>query len=712
VDLLRDPDQQVRHEAALGLASSGPQPGAPLPALLEALRHPEAPVRAWACGSLAEVGPAASETAPLLLAALQDAEASVRSLAAYALGRLGPRVAPALAQSLQHVDPRVRAGVARALGIIGTGAQHTLPALQAALRDEHADVALAAATAVARIAETLQLAEDPSALAALEPLAHAVAALPQDHPARQPVLAKVHAAIHALQTMERARSLAYWLQRPWIPWLAGLALYVAGCASVWLALLWLRPLAILHANQALARLPLFRLPGPLNGVEFSLRGLVLARWFQAHPRVLDAWVEQHAEAVRAHLLTRRIMADRSVHVAAPVLLDGAAIDQLTPCLVRPIFERRRSCLLISGEGGAGKTALACQLARWALADAPGERLTPHRMLPVVIDEELGRASETGPTHAPLLDAIRGQLQACCADSAVLSQEFLESLLRSRRVVAIVDRLSEIGSAGRDRIRPGQPDFPVHALIVTSRLEETLDGVPRSVLQPSPLAGTGIARFLDEYLEQREQRSRFTAADVFEACRHLSEFAGPVGIPLLLAKLYAEQLIRQRTSDVPATDIDLFVAYLNELNRSVGRESRRADFEVQRDIETLAWECVRPTLAVAPLSVEAALSALGGAEAASRLAYLQDTLQVLRATEPARDQLVYRLDALAETFAALHVVNRSRADASSWRAILDQATHSASQGFLRAVRDCCLARGLKGDASALDALVRRAASKWF
>ena len=47
----------------------------------------------------------------------------------------------------------------------------------------------------------------------------------------------------------------------------------------------------------------------------------------------------------------------------------------------------RGCLLIWGEGGAGKTTLACQLGLWSLAVDPSQRPCDHLMLPVLIEHE-------------------------------------------------------------------------------------------------------------------------------------------------------------------------------------------------------------------------------------------------------------------------------------------------------------------------------------
>ena len=56
---------------------------------------------------------------------------------------------------------------------------------------------------------------------------------------------------------------------------------------------------------------------------------------------------------------------------------------------QPIFDKKKVTLLIVGEGGAGKTSLACQMATWAMAEEPEQRLCKtHQMLPVLIEANL------------------------------------------------------------------------------------------------------------------------------------------------------------------------------------------------------------------------------------------------------------------------------------------------------------------------------------
>ncbi|WP_315790313.1 hypothetical protein [Fischerella sp. JS2] len=50
---------------------------------------------------------------------------------------------------------------------------------------------------------------------------------------------------------------------------------------------------------------------------------------------------------------------RATYVPIPVILDGNTVPQLTGENLHPTFAKKRSCLVICGEGGVGKTSLAC-----------------------------------------------------------------------------------------------------------------------------------------------------------------------------------------------------------------------------------------------------------------------------------------------------------------------------------------------------------------
>ena len=269
-------------------------------------------------------------------------------------------------------------------------------------------------------------------------------------------------------------------------WSAVIAGYL-GLLLCWLIFYRIRPLWLYRINEALKPYTDFALPKELGGIKIPLRYVLLVGFFHYSRRVLDAWVTQHLTTAREEFQRKTTVSDRAVHIPVPVSLDGHEISHLTVEHVRPTFNQSRACLLIWGEGGVGKTSLACQVARWAMADMPSERLcAQHPMLPVLIEQALELKDKEHP-H-PFTDALRGELRALTHEEDPIPEEFLLQLLQRRRVLVIVDHFSEMPDATRQEIRPGQPEFPANALVVTSRLEERLGGVSPTTVKPLRIQG--------------------------------------------------------------------------------------------------------------------------------------------------------------------------------------------------------------------------------
>jgi hypothetical protein len=70
----------------------------------------------------------------------------------------------------------------------------------------------------------------------------------------------------------------------------------------------------------------------------------------------------------------------------------------------------------------------------------------------------------------------------------------------------------------------------------------LGKVTKTTLKPLRIEGNRLSSFMEAYLTQRGKRDRFTHTEFFDACSRLSTMVGTRNITVLLAKLYAEQLI--------------------------------------------------------------------------------------------------------------------------------------------------------------------------
>jgi HEAT repeat protein len=724
---LTTPDREIRLATINSLGKFGSDATAAVPMLAQALEDPDPAIRTATATTLRLIGKDASQAVPQLIRSLHHPDRNTRSLSAQALGLIGDQAAvSALTEALKDPSSDVKGQSAAALGRIGLEARSALPELVKLLNDENQTVRLNIAFAIGEIAGELQ--DKAATLSASEintvytTLESALPVLvdPQAQP-NEAVVVTVRRSLSVLKNEKDSRlfeRLFEWTQAN--PAFAGILLYMLSMPSLWFAVLLIRPLWLLKINNGLQPYTDFEVPSPLGGsIKIPIRFVLFVGWFHYHPRVLDAWVTRQIDVAREAFAHKSTVSDRKVYIPIPVVMDGSTVAELASQDLHTTFWDGRQCLLIWGEGGIGKTSLACHLAKWAMADNRQQRLSRHRMLPVLIEQELD--FKLGNDKDPFREAIRGQLQALIDAAEPISDEFLEKLLRQRRILVIVDRLSELSEDTRQQIRPGHPDFPANALIVTSRVEETLDEVPKTTVKPLRIEGNRLSSFLEAYLMQRGKRELFTDPEYFDACSQLSKMVGHRNITVLLAKLYAEQMIAKKDGSedsLPDNIPDLMLSYLNELNRDVTEEEPN-NLTVHGDAKIIAWECLKHYYRPAPAKREAILEALQAQTGADeeavkpRLKHLEKRLRIVQAIGPAQDQICFALDPLAECLAALHLVELYGNNQDLWDDWLIQAdampgAPESIQGFLLAMRDCCLTRSAEIDVpdSVLEALGQR------
>jgi hypothetical protein len=119
------------------------------------------------------------------------------------------------------------------------------------------------------------------------------------------------------------------------------------------------------------------------------------------------------------------------------------------------------------------------------------------MIPVFLEENFAHTLEKDTS--PFIQSVREKLQVL--DLEPPPEEMIAQLLRRKRLLVIIDGLSELDEETRANIRPANPDFPAHALLVTSRKEETMGGIRRTMIRTiSALAAEEVAEAeaLDNY----------------------------------------------------------------------------------------------------------------------------------------------------------------------------------------------------------------------
>ncbi|MGH7468574.1 MAG: hypothetical protein ACRENP_11490 [Longimicrobiales bacterium] len=487
------------------------------------------------------------------------------------------------------------------------------------------------------------------------------------------------------------------------PLVSALLGYIAFMLMLRVVLLRVWPLGLLRLNEFLHRVTdnsagkdLGAWAAPIVALLGLTRWLSIIGLLKHPPRALDAWVAARLPAARERFERLPTVSRRDVYVTLPMVVDGALIMDPSARSFHAQFRRGPTRLLIQGEGGAGKTSLACQLGRWGMRGS-ADGLCTHALLPVLIEQDL----EAGDNS--FFRAIRGRLQDLIGEAEPLFEQLTEQLLRNRRVLVIVDGLSERSGSTRDLVQPTDPRFAAAALVVTSRRAESLAGAIVTRIEPVRVRGDRLSSFMEAYLQQLGARSLFSDIEYFDACRRLSVIVGQRDTTVLLAKLYAELLVARKNqgadsrTELPTNVPDLMFAYLNRLNRDRGPLDPD-DLAVHDAIRIIAWESVQKTYQPGAARRSLVLRALAD-DGEQLLHYMENRLAIVQRTGQAQDWLRLTLDPLAEYLAADYLVRECGTDPTRWQIWLEEFEARMKEigsehitGFANAMRDSLASRG--------------------
>jgi hypothetical protein len=216
-----------------------------------------------------------------------------------------------------------------------------------------------------------------------------------------------------------------------------------------------------------------------------------------------------------------------------------------------------------------------------------------------------------------------------------------------------------------------------------------------------IKGNYISSFLMAFLTQPKKRELYEDEEFFEACIRLSRMVGIRNITLLLAKLYADHMIATKEDftfdQLPSNIPDLMLSYLNWINRQKS-EKNPGNPSVQRISKVISWENLRVTFRPTDGRLADIQTALADElDLDQKLRYLSQELGIIRFIGLAENKVRIALDPLAEYLAGLRLLELYGPNEAHWKAFLEEADKkegapASIEGFLLAVRDCCLDKG--------------------
>jgi HEAT repeat protein len=723
-----EPEIRFQAISALGNIGSNYSVADALPGLLRLLASDkeELGLRVGAEESLAMIQPEPQTAIPVLLKILQDSEQvpQLRSSAAQTLGAIGQESRPAASALASVVRDRneertVRMNAMQALGRLGPTAKPFLDLLLRALYDPDVSIQSSAVAGLSNFVDAVSAEGATNLLKDVERIESAIAIKPGienlklgDGDAVYSPVPRIHQDRVSLErqaasNLKKAVAEFVLYRHPRIFICVALVLFWWLSTAV---LLWVSPLTLLKISEKFSglsdvRVPIGKISVPVDKLPIYL--------FPRYPRrALDKWVSYHAANLKANFERIPKVKERANRVSLPVRIDNTVIHSLDPKDLQTLFGQQRCYVLVTGEGGGGKTSLACQIGKWSINNNGRDMICDHRMLPVFIEDDIN--VEVKPGEDVFLEIIRGRLTHLIDEVEAPTSVMVASLLRERRILVIVDGFSEMTEDARQRIHFASPRFPVNALLLTSRLNESLQAIAKTTLTPQRLDGSDLSVFVDDYLRGGKKSGLFPGKQLHALCADLQTMIADRDITPLLAKLYIDNRVALRengnSGSAPNDIPGLFLEYLNRVNQSV-RISRLDNARVHQIVKIVAWECVRAGLHPIGAQISSVESALGTVHATHEdLKYLEERLSLIE-TVPPGEHIRFGLDPLAEYLAALHLVDRNGTNEARWREFLAQAdgipnSRRAIHGFLRAVADCYWSRYPNLEADFFSSEIRR------
>ena len=289
--------------------------------------------------------------------------------------------------------------------------------------------------------------------------------------------------------------------------------------------------------------------------------------YLAQADCLDAWIDRRIEIAREGFKRISTVDQRRVHIALPLRVgqreEGQWIDDPKAEDLAPLFEGQRTVVAILGDGGAGKSSLACQMARWVMAKSAAERLMPHLVIPLLLEDDCG----------DLPGWIAGELRRMVGEDEV-EVDVVTELLRAKRLLVIVDALSERSQGTQEHVATIHGTAPVNALVVTARQAPNFGPTEVKELFPQPLTPEKSVYFVTGFLERVGAEELLPGRKVIGLADRLLALvevgSERAAVTPLLVRLFIDQAIEIRRSggsedDWPRSIPEIVLDYVRRTN---------------------------------------------------------------------------------------------------------------------------------------------------
>ena len=333
-----------------------------------------------------------------------------------------------------------------------------------------------------------------------------------------------------------------------------------------------------------------------------------------------------------------------------------------------------------------------------LADDPQQRIAAHRMIPVLVEEDIDDP----------LAAIRNHLRELVGREE-LPDDIIEQLLKQQRLMVIFDALSERTPKTQRAVESIHATAPVNVLVVTTRRELNFGATPCTQLCPQPITYDVAVPFLGEYVRRFGVETLFpgrTALQLGDRLLAMLERGSQrVDLSPLLIRQFVDQAIEIRRRDLPLEELPLSVpALMLENIRQTNPQGEATPNYVPNDTLIRAAR----VLGMCSLGkdyvprdfiltdAQEALTVHGVAHDAADIIQRFIDNGVVQKREPAGTVFLrFTLDPQAEYLASVYWIDQNGSDLGQWERWQDSLRRIAGypeimNGFLTALENCVIA----------------------
>jgi photosystem II stability/assembly factor-like uncharacterized protein len=412
--------------------------------------------------------------------------------------------------------------------------------------------------------------------------------------------------------------------------------------------------------------------------------------------LLDAWVARLLPDSRVLLDDQLASLDIGQYVPVPVSVRrGAEADEddlreTGTRAFRDLIGTRPMTLGVVGDGGTGKTTLAGELGRRVMSDDPEQRLIPSNTAIALFLH--GNSND-------FFKKILSELQKASHsdDVQIVADALVKNALRRRRLVPIIDGLSEMSDDGAESVQDLLASLHTSLVIFTARRRFVKFSTTRIEIRPHDLTADDINRFVARYIYlHSELRQRISPHDELALSKKLIEMLEQRSLRASLPAIFVKLLLESYDAHGDGAKLSLAEAmqrFVRHLGRSAS-DDPSGDLLVEA-ASVVARLSLQPNLLPHAVDGELARRALGvvfPVQATALLRKLIETTVLVEEVSATGPTVRFRLDPVAEYIAAASWIREYRDDLGKWNDHLGPAETATDRGmrptgYLEALLEC-------------------------